>query len=272
MATQVEPTATGSGITHVFERVLVGVDRSEASIEAARQAAVLTEHYGSLTLLGIYPPPARTGLDAVDDPSSAADREAIEQAVEKAEATIGRLVAPTTKVARGYVWEGLIEEATDTDDTLVVVASEGPGRIEGIIGGSTETELIHKSPCSVLVARPATDRFPERIVVGLDGSPESARAYAAARRLAARFGSVLWPVVARGGKQVDVDEVARLTHDRYEELPGEPLGALAAASADADLLVVGSRGLHGLKALGSVSERIAHRAHCSTLVVRDGKT
>jgi nucleotide-binding universal stress UspA family protein len=31
---------------------------------------------------------------------------------------------------------------------------------------------------------------------------------------------------------------------------------------------VGSRGLHGLRALGSVSERVAHDASCSVLVVR----
>jgi nucleotide-binding universal stress UspA family protein len=47
-----------------------------------------------------------------------------------------------------------------------------------------------------------------------------------------------------------------------------PVDALVAAAADADLLVVGSRGLHGLHALGSVSERVAHRAGCSALVVR----
>ena len=44
--------------------------------------------------------------------------------------------------------------------------------------------------------------------------------------------------------------------------------ALTAASAGADLIVLGSRGLHGLKSLGSVSERVAHRAPCSTLIVR----
>jgi len=42
-----------------------------------------------------------------------------------------------------------------------------------------------------------------------------------------------------------------------------------AAEVDADLLVVGSRGVHGMAALGSVSERVAHRAGCSVLVVRE---
>jgi nucleotide-binding universal stress UspA family protein len=50
--------------------------------------------------------------------------------------------------------------------------------------------------------------------------------------------------------------------------PEEPVPVLTAASADADLLVVGSRGLRGVRALGSVSERVAHRAACSTLIVR----
>jgi nucleotide-binding universal stress UspA family protein len=57
----------------------------------------------------------------------------------------------------------------------------------------------------------------------------------------------------------------------HEDMPDEPATALVAAAAEADLLVVGSRGLHGLKALGSVSERVAHRARCSVLIVRSAE-
>ena len=46
------------------------------------------------------------------------------------------------------------------------------------------------------------------------------------------------------------------------------LDVLEVASETADLIVVGSRGLRGLRALGSLSERIAHEARCSVLVVR----
>jgi nucleotide-binding universal stress UspA family protein len=41
-----------------------------------------------------------------------------------------------------------------------------------------------------------------------------------------------------------------------------------ANETDAALIVMGSRGRTGLAALGSVSERVAHRASCSVLVVR----
>jgi nucleotide-binding universal stress UspA family protein len=50
------------------------------------------------------------------------------------------------------------------------------------------------------------------------------------------------------------------------------LDALIEESADADLVVVGSRGLHGLAAVGSVSERVAHQAKSSVLVVRSETT
>jgi nucleotide-binding universal stress UspA family protein len=63
--------------------------------------------------------------------------------------------------------------------------------------------------------------------------------------------------------------VAQIVDRRQEDLPDEPVQALVSAAADADLVVVGSRGLHGLKAIGSVSERVAHEARCSTLVVRE---
>jgi nucleotide-binding universal stress UspA family protein len=269
MGTQLTETPTAAAETHVFERVLGGIDGSEASREAARQAAVLAEHYGELRLLGVYPPPRRLGLDPADEFDPEDRRGTIERAVAEAGDAIGSLAAPATAVVCGHAWKALVEEAKRDATTLLAVGSRGQRRFEGILAGSVATEVVHKAPCSVLVARPASTRFPERVVVGLDGSAESARAYAAAHRVAARFGSVLWPVVAMGGEPVDLPVILELTKHRHEELPGDPVGALVAASADADLVVVGSRGLHGIKALGSVSERVAHRARCSTLIVRE---
>jgi nucleotide-binding universal stress UspA family protein len=58
-------------------------------------------------------------------------------------------------------------------------------------------------------------------------------------------------------------DVANLDWDEQK-----PLRALVEASGSTDHVVVGSRGLHGLAAVGSVSDRVAHEAACSVLVVR----
>ena len=50
-AIRAAPLTGGRG---VFRRVLVGVDRAEASREAARQAAVLCDVEGELTLLAVW--------------------------------------------------------------------------------------------------------------------------------------------------------------------------------------------------------------------------
>ena len=121
----------------------------------------------------------------------------------------------------------------------------------------------------MLVVRQANDRFPQRIVVGVDGSVESAAAYAAARYLAERFDAELRALVAWGGKSVNERLVAAITDGEHEDSHEAPAHALTDAAERADLVVVGSRGLHGLRALGSVSERVAHGASCSTLVVRE---
>jgi nucleotide-binding universal stress UspA family protein len=252
----------------IFRRVLVGVDSSPESLEAARQAAIVAERGGALTLLAAWNLPAP--IVGANMPPTAADVESSRRAVEGPLRRAREAAAPTfatTKIARGIAWDALLGEIEHAGATLVAVGSHGQGRMHGVLVGSTTTELVHKAPCSVLVARQAGPDFPEHIVVGLDGSRESAAAYAAARTLADRFGAELWPVVGHGGKAVDRRLVAAIA-DEWEDLQDDPVTALTAAAADGDLLVVGSRGLHGLKALGSVSEQVAHRAHCSTLIVR----
>jgi nucleotide-binding universal stress UspA family protein len=254
----------------VFSRVLVGVDGSEESREAARQAATLTE--GRLTLLAAYNIASAlvggTGFGVPAYYDEDLQRDSVTAAVEQARQDV-EAADPTGKIVKGVVWEALIDEAERAEDTLIAVGSHGLGRMAGIVMGSVATEVIHRAPCSVLVARKRSGAFPHRIVVGIDGSSQSLAAYAVAEQLAERFETELIPVRGHGGKQVEGHLVDRLVGHYREELPDKPVTALIAASADADLLVVGSRGLHGIKALGSVSERVAHQARCSVLIVRE---
>jgi nucleotide-binding universal stress UspA family protein len=156
-----------------------------------------------------------------------------------------------------------------TEASLLVVGSHGHRRAAEIVLGGVSGELLHAAPCSVLVSRAtaAPELFPRAIVAGVDGSPASERALSIAEGLAARFRAPLRVVTALRGKGIDPARV-RSRAPFAEVVDERPVDALVAAAADAELLVVGCRGLHGLHALGSVSERVAHRAGCSVLVVR----
>lgn len=63
----------------------------------------------------------------------------------------------------------------------------------------------------------------------------------------------------------DALDVEKLVED------GPPVECLVAEAKDADLLVVGARGLGGFERLllGSVSQQLAHHAPCPVVIVRD---
>ena len=262
MTATAEVRSTGAT---VFNRVVAGVDGSEAGYEAARQASRLVNPHGWLevftaaylseaNLAGWSAPRIRSELE---QEAGEAQRVAVEIAGPRAEA----------QLVNGPPLQSLTHELTRKEATLAVVGSHGHSRLSEIVFGGTGGELLHKAPCSICIARapvvPAL--FPKAIVVGVDGSPQSEKAVGVARYLSARFDASLTVVSALGGKDVDRERAASLA---TVEVDDHPVAALVAASRNADMLVVGSRGLHGWKALGSVSERVAHKAECSVLVVR----
>ena len=265
--------ATRLEASGVFSRIVVGIDGSQQALEAARQAALLQDVEGQLTLLSsweILPQIAGGPRTATRYEFEAnLERTTAEKALVAAAAYVAPFSAPTGKLVRGTPVEQLLEEIERAQHTLVAIGSSGTGRLLGIVEGAVATEIVHRAPCSVLVARAAGAEFPRRIVVGVDGSVASAAAYAAARYLAERFDGELHAVVSRGGDGVHERLVATITEGEHEDRREAPADALAHAAETADLVVVGSRGLHGVRALGSVSERVAHTAPCSTLVVRE---
>lgn len=259
------------GVSEIFDRVVCGVERCEAGRVAAQLASRLTRPEGSLTLV------------AVDD-SSIAVHAGFQMAAVAAEllheATAAldearSIAEPThtveTRLLEGDASRGLLAEIERQKATLAVVGSHARSRAVGIALGLVSTHLLHEAPCSVLVARPPRggERWPRSIVVGIDGSPESAAAADVARDLGERFDAGV-RFAAATGDPVDV-EMARAIAPDLQELTGRAVDELHLVSEFVDLVVVGSRGLRGLRALGSISERVAHEALCSVLVVRPGR-
>jgi nucleotide-binding universal stress UspA family protein len=181
---------------------------------------------------------------------------------------------------RGNDVAGLLAAATNLEADLVAVASHGSSRPAGIVFGSVATAMVHHAPCCVLVARDREEAgsFPRVILHAGDGSPDSIQAARLAGTIAARHGATVVTLHVRDGQQPG-ERVAEEAVSIIESCGREPVLETAdgpahrrivevADRAGASLILVGSRGLTGLKALGSVSERVAHRAPCSVLVVR----
>jgi nucleotide-binding universal stress UspA family protein len=247
--------------------VLIGVDGTKESLDACRQAARLAEPQSAVeaAVVSLFTPAAATAL-GVDDLA-----ERLEQTATSALSAAAQILGRHAELRRleGLTVEALLDEVKRIEATLLAIGTEDHPRLQEIVLGGVAGELLHLAPCAVLVARPVPDTtaFPREIVVGVDGSDQAERAFEVARDLATRRHSKLRPVVAHGGKRVNLAQVTR-RHPHAEDLAGAPVQALVEAASCADLLVVGSRGLHGIRALGSVSERVAHEADCSVLVVR----
>ena len=261
-----------------FTNVLCGIDDSRPSAEAARQAALLATPGGSIEFVGVCWTVGE-GRQSVSSLNAGRVQEALEDA---ARAAIRAGASATWKILRKPdPAEALLEEAHGHD--LAAVGSHAGSRASGIFFGSTASTLVHRADAPVLVARKvpgAKDAFPKRILVASDGSPGSSEAASLAGRIGHANGSNVTLVHVSDGETPSMRaELARQTVELLETVGQEPAFCDAsgdphdeisrlAAELGASLVVIGSRGLGGVKALGSVSERVAHDAPCSVLVVR----
>ena len=132
-----------------------------------------------------------------------------------------------------------------------------------------------------------------KIVVGYDGSEAAKRALERATTVAGEDSRVVVVAAAEShartgiteGAHLDPSEVERRRRDLDDaqaylskrgieaetiEAQGDPGDVIVEAAKDADLAIVGSRGLNPLQRLlmVSVSSKVVHRAECDVLVVR----
>ncbi len=151
------------------------------------------------------------------------------------------------------------------------------------------------APGKAMTAQPGGRRAQQRFVVGVDGSASSKAALAWAIREARLAGAevlvvtawpypdeygyplimppIRWKNVASRVVTAAITEVTAGTGDvpvRHEVVKGNAAHVLLAASAGADLLVVGDRGRRGFAGalLGSTGQHCARHATCPVVVIR----
>lgn len=250
--------------TTVFDRILVGLDSTDESLIAAAQAGVLRRPGGELVLIAAIERQlaAHAGMLAphAEDDLAARTSKELARASELAD-------ADDVVVASGGLITVLQSECAGRSPTLVAIGARPHRRLAALTLGAQDLEALQRLPASVLVARqgwgPAN---PDRIVIGIDGSPEASRAEIVARSLAARLGCDVVPAIGLG-EDIDLPVLRAERHDAVL-FPGSLLDAVVSAASARSLVVVGRT--HGARGHGSGwAQRVVCAARCSVLVVQD---
>jgi nucleotide-binding universal stress UspA family protein len=286
-------------------RILVASDGSLA----ATAATVTAAH---------FPWPAGTRAYGVvsREPGTNKEWNSLKSALEQA----ARSTAETTTKALVRRWSGVRVRVVDGPPTaaiiraakraradVIVVGWRGHGVIRRLLAGSVSRNVVRAAPCSVLVVRRAV-RNVRTLVIGVDGSEQSARAVEFATRLQPpEDGRILLltaaplmsdpsnPLLPSDIRKTAASGVASINRKRIAEARDNlqrlakgpraagwrvdvaitnaaPLESLLSAmtKARADLLIVGATGTTQLQRLllGSVAQGALDRSPVPVMVVR----
>ncbi|HWC84058.1 MAG TPA: universal stress protein [Pseudonocardiaceae bacterium] len=288
--------------------IVVGVDGSHAAIQAAQWAAAEAAHRSApLLLVHVVTVPASSytgGLGLTTGYYEGLEEQGrkflTETKAQLADAFPGLDVR--TALDTGDPVGTLVEHSRGA--RLLVLGSRGLGGVTGILAGSTAVGMVAYGHCPVAVVRGRTEHQQPPasgpVVVGVDGTRASDTAVELAFEEASIRGAQLVAVhtwvefssdsayayarqFVRDWSEVEEHEKELLAtglagwQQKYPDVPvrrvvvrDRPVRQLLAHAADAQLMVVGSRGHGGFAGmlLGSTSQALIYHAPCPLLVVR----
>lgn len=275
--------------------VVLGVDAQDQGPLPAAWAAEEAARRGlPLRLVHVLPPPIHD-TRAFDQARHRKElRERGEAALDRATAAVRAArpdLAPVTAVLEDSPARALCGESRRA--ALIVLGSRGLGRLEEVLSTySVAVPVSAQARCPVVVVRADGQDAgePDRVVVGVDGSPASAAAVEFAFGLAAGRGvglRAVWswqpPVLFLSDERnavrtarerlLEATAEAGAAHPEvtvtHEVVVGHPVEQLAEAAAGALAVVVGRRGRGGFTGmhLGSVPHGLLHRSPCPVVTV-----
>ena len=283
-----------------------GSDQSRAALRwAAREAGVRDADLTVVLVWDLFNQHHADGSKKFDPTYDETDAEAALAAI--VETTLGADAAAsaTLQAVCEVPAPGLLEAGRDAD--LLVVGARGLGGFRGLLLGSVSQQVLHHATIPVAVIRSTADGAPQEggdghIVVGVDGSEPSRAALRWAltegRLRSARVEAVhAWDVPMIYGPvgvgfPYDTQGLDRAAHELLDQVvdevtkevadqpgaaevtvertvtPGGPATGVLDAAENADLIVIGRRGVGGFQRLllGSVSDHVARHALCPVVV------
>jgi nucleotide-binding universal stress UspA family protein len=276
----IERTST-SRAPPVFANILCAIDGSRGSRAAIHQAVCLCEPGAKLRFLAVHHE-VGGGSSAQANLSEMHARAVLDEAASVAR---GEGLETSVSLLRGTESSDLLlAEAAGHD--LLVAGCHGGSRNSGPVLGRTAARLTQQAEVPLLIARRTieVDNFPQSVLLATDGSEGSTAPARVATRLAKARGSALRLVFVPDGrraeryrevlKQQALIELVTGSSPKIAEDSGHVADRICeeAKGYRASMIVIGRRGLGGAKALGSVSERVLHRAQCSVLVALTKET
>ena len=277
----------------MFKNVLVGVDGRPNGRDAIALASRLTGPDGKLTLAHVHPGELRPS-HAVTPGVVREEHEASETLLER-ERAAADVNAELISIVAMSPGRGLHLQAEEQGADLLVVGSCSHGVFGRAMLGDDTRAALNGAPCAVAIASRGYAEHPTPITkvgVAYNGSPESERALAMARELAAptkaslhaleviaittyAYTGLVPPAIGEG-----LDMMLREANDRLKALPdvegravyGLTGEELAAFGDEVDILVAGSRGYGPVRrlVLGSTADYLERHARCSLLVLPRG--
>jgi len=285
--------------TAAGEPVVVGVDGSPRSLSAVATAAgeaALRRRPLRIVHAFTWPPVETPGMagSSLRRCRETADAYAAEAVLLAERVAPG--VSTTSEIVPGRAVSVLLDESRHAD--LLILGDRGLSGFAGVIIGSVAVQTAAQSSCPVLVVR-GQHRRGAPVAVGVDGSRTSMLALEFAAREADMRGADLVALHAWNGNDgTELNSALPMTCESWsgdqeerrvlaeslaglaEKYPGLQIRRqirrgsarrlLTGWSRTAQLVVVGDRGHGGFAGvlLGSVSQRLVHRAACPVAVVR----
>jgi nucleotide-binding universal stress UspA family protein/nitrite reductase/ring-hydroxylating ferredoxin subunit len=249
-----------------YKRIVYGSDGSASSVRAGVVAGAITVA-NNAELIVVH----------VQVPGDAAARDTLAGAVAACEAAGVRARKLTGQLLEGRPADALVEFAEQRDAGLLVV-SGGRGQVYSL--GDVAHRLSHRSRCDLLIV---SDRAPRdgrytHVLLATDGSKTADRAarkaYDLAESLEARVTMVFVGHPATG-QLITADTVTTYAGPVPTEVvivSGDPTREIldAAKRVDADLVVIGNKGMTGARRYftASVPGRVSEQADRDVLVCR----